>query len=109
MNVDTPGLNLLFSALSHPTRRAILERLAAGEATVGDLARPFRMSLPAISKHLRVLEKAGLMERRIEGRVHRCSLRPRPLKDAVDWLAEYRGFWEEKLDALADYLDEESQ
>ena len=105
MDAEKHSLDLLFSALSDPIRRAILARLAEGEATVGDLARPFSVSLPAISKHLRVLERAGLLERRIEGRVHRCRLQPRPLKDAVDWLAEYRQFWERQLDALEAYLE----
>ncbi len=107
MDGEKHSLDLLFSALSDPIRRAILARLAEGEATVGDLARPFSVSLPAISKHLRVLERAGLLERRIEGRVHRCRLQPRPLKDAVDWLAEYRQFWERQLDALEAYLERE--
>ena len=107
MDAEKHSLDLLFSALSDPIRRAILARLAEGEATVGDLARPFSVSLPAISKHLRVLERAGLLERRIEGRVHRCRLQPRPLKDAVDWLTEYRQFWERQLDSLEAYLEGE--
>lgn len=107
MTVDESHLSLLFSALSDPTRRAILSRLAReGESTVSDLARPFSMSLPAISKHIRVLEHAGLLERRVQGREHRCRLQPRPLKDAVDWLAEYRQYWEGQLDALARYLED---
>jgi DNA-binding transcriptional ArsR family regulator len=106
MNASERHLSQLFSALSDPTRRAILQRLAReGEATVGELARPFAMSLPAISKHIRVLEGAGLLERRVQGRVHRCRLQPRPLKDAVDWLVEYRQYWEAQLDALGRYLD----
>lgn len=106
MNPDDDRLDRLFSALSDPTRRAILARLAAeGEATISDLARPFAMSLPGISKHVRVLEGAGLLERRVSGREHRCRLQPRPLKDAVDWLAEYREYWEGQLDALGHYLD----
>lgn len=106
MGKNTENLSELFSALSDPIRRGILTRLAEGEATVGDLAAPHDVSLPAISKHLRVLERAGLLERRIEGRIHRCSLQPRPLKDAADWLAEYREYWEEQLDSLGRYLDE---
>jgi DNA-binding transcriptional ArsR family regulator len=108
MSVSERELSRLFSALSDPTRRAILARLAReGEATVSDLARPFSMSLPAISKHLRVLEHAGLLERRVQGREHHCRLQPRPLKDAVDWLAEYRQYWEGQLDALTRYLAED--
>ena len=105
MTVDERHLSRLFAALSDPTRRAILARLAhEGETTISALARPFEMSLPAISKHVRVLEHAGLLERRVRGREHRCRLQPRPLKDAVDWLAEYRQYWEGQLDALARYL-----
>ena len=104
-----PHLDRLFSALADPTRRAILARLAAeGEATISDLARPFAMSLPAISKHVRVLESAGLLLREVRGREHRCRLEPRPLKDAVDWLADYRRYWEAQLDALGRYLEEHS-
>ena len=109
MNASERHLSELFSALSDPTRRAILARLAHdGEATISNLARPFRMSLPAISKHIRVLEHAGLLERQVRGREHRCRLQPRPLKDAVDWLVEYRQYWEGQLDALARYLERDS-
>lgn len=106
MNLEERDLNRLFSALSDPTRRAILANLAkAGESTITVLAEPFSMSLPAISKHIRVLENAGLLEREVHGREHRCRLQPRPLKDAVDWLAEYREYWEGQMDALARYLE----
>lgn len=106
MNPHAPDLDRLFSALADPTRRAILARLAAeGEATISDLARPFAMSLPAISKHVRVLEGAGLLQREVRGREHRCRLEPRPLKDAVDWLADYRRYWEAQFDALGRYLE----
>ncbi len=99
-------LDSTFHALADPTRRAILARLASGEASVTELAEPFDMSLPAISKHLRVLEKAGLLARRREGRVHRCSMDPEPLKSAADWIAEHQRFWEQSLDRLARYLEE---
>lgn len=108
MPAADPHLNHLFSALSDPTRRAILARLARGEATVTELSVPFAMSLPAISKHLRVLERAGLLERRVEGRVHHCRLQPRPLKDASDWLAETRAYWEGQLERLADFLERDA-
>jgi DNA-binding transcriptional ArsR family regulator len=109
MTADERHLSRLFAALSDPTRRAILARLAHdGETTISDLARPFAMSLPAISKHIRVLEGAGLLERRVQGRQHRCRLQPQPLKDAVDWLAEYRQYWEGQLDALARYLERDA-
>lgn len=100
------ALDATFGALSDPTRRAILARLAQGEAMVTELAEPFRMSLPAISKHLRVLESAGLLEREIDGRVHRCRLAAAPMKNAVAWIAPYRAFWEKQFDALETYLRE---
>ena len=106
---DSPPLDTVFSALAHPTRRAILERLTKGEATVTELAAPFKpMSLPAVSKHLRVLENAGLVVRKIEGRIHFVSLRADPMREAVDWLNYYRRFWESQFDSLADYLTDES-
>jgi DNA-binding transcriptional ArsR family regulator len=101
---DAP-LDATFGALSDPTRRAILARLARGEATVTELAAPFDVSLPAVSKHLRVLESAGLLRREIDGRIHRCRLAPRPMKDAAAWIETYRVFWEGQLDALANYLE----
>ncbi len=96
---------MIFSALSDPTRRAILERLARGEATVTEVAQPFKMSLPAISKHLRILENARLITREKDGRVHHLRLSPAPLKTAAAWLAEYRQFWDTQFDSLAEYLE----
>lgn len=101
-------LNKTFSALADPTRRAIISRLARGESSVGELAAPFEMSWPAISKHLRVLEDAGLMKREKTGRVHRCRLEPGPMKDAAEWIAFYRQFWEGQFEALADFLENTS-
>ena len=101
---DDP-LDATFGALSDPIRRAILARLAQGEATVGELAAPFDVSLPAVSKHLRVLESAGLLQREIDGRIHRCRLAPKPMKDAAAWIDKYRAFWENQFDALAKYLE----
>ena len=97
-------LNRTFSALADPTRRAILARLASSEASVTDLAEPFAMSLPAISKHLKVLEHAGLIVRGREAQWRPCRLQPRPLKGAADWLEDYRRFWEASFDRLEDYL-----
>ena len=97
-------LDAVFGALADPTRRSILERLAWGESRVTDLAEPFDMSLPAISKHLRILEEAGLLTRQREGRVHRIRLKSKTLKEAVDWLEYYRQFWETRLDSLEKYL-----
>jgi DNA-binding transcriptional ArsR family regulator len=102
----SPDLNNTFAALADPTRRAILARLASGEATVSELAEPFEMSGPAISKHLKVLERAGLIQRGREAQWRPCRLIAAPLKDAVDWLEEYRRFWEESFDRLDDYLRE---
>ncbi|MEO3748167.1 metalloregulator ArsR/SmtB family transcription factor [Plantactinospora sp. B5E13] len=97
-------LDTTFAALADPTRRAILARLAAGEATVTELAAPFRMSQPAVSKHLRVLERAGLVSRGRDAQRRPCRLEARPLKAAVDWLANYRAYWEESYQRLDDLL-----
>lgn len=98
-------LDEVFSALADPTRRAIIERLALGELSVSELAFPFRISLPAISKHLRVLEHAGLITRRKQGRVYYCRLHVEPIKGASEWLDRYRRFWERQFQSLADYLE----
>src|ERR1700686_2142047 len=102
----SPDLNITFAALADPTRRAILTRLASGEASVTELAEPFEMSLPAISKHLKVLERAGLIARGREAQWRPCRLAAGPLKDAADWLDHYRRFWDESFDRLEDYLRE---
>lgn len=99
------ALNATFAALSDPTRRAILARLARGASSVTELARPFEMSLPAVSKHVRVLEHAGLLRRKRRGRVHQLQLVARPMKGAQNWLERYRRFWEGRFDALADHLE----
>jgi DNA-binding transcriptional ArsR family regulator len=99
-------LSATFAALSDPTRRAILARLASGETSVTELAQPFAMSLPAISKHLKVLERAGLIVRGREAQWRPCRLEAGPLKDAADWLEHYRRFWEESFARLEDYLEE---
>jgi DNA-binding transcriptional ArsR family regulator len=99
-------LSTTFAALADPTRRAILARLALGEVSVTELAEPFAMSLPAISKHLKVLENAGLITRGREAQWRPCRLEAGPLKDAADWLEHYRQFWEQSLDRLDDYLRE---
>jgi DNA-binding transcriptional ArsR family regulator len=99
-------LTAVFSALADPTRRAILARLATGEASVTVLAEPFDMSLPAVSKHLKVLQRAGLIVRSREAQWRPCRLEAAPLKDAADWLEHYRRFWEQSLDRLEEYLAE---
>lgn len=98
-------LNRTFAALADPTRRRILAHLARGDRCVTHLARPHAMSLPAVSKHLRVLEKAGLLRRRRYGRVHEMQLDAKPLREAAQWVEEYRKFWERSLDRLAAYLE----
>ena len=98
------GLSSTFAALADPTRRAILERLADGDATVGELAEPFAMTLPAISKHLSVLERAGLIAKDREGQRRNCRITASPLKSATSWLEEYRRHWEANLDSLDAYL-----
>ena len=99
-------LSTTFAALADPTRRAILARLQSGEVSVTELAEPFSMSLPAVSKHLKVLERAGLIARAREAQWRPCRLEASPLKDATQWLETYRRFWEESFDRLGDYLHE---
>jgi DNA-binding transcriptional ArsR family regulator len=98
-------LNTVFAALSDPTRRAIVTRLSRGECSVTELGEPFAVSAPAISKHLRVLESSGLIERRKHGRVRYCRLRPEPLQQAESWLQQQQLFWQQQFDALANYLE----
>ena len=98
-------LDRTFAALADPTRRRILAHLARGDKCVTHLARPHAMSLPAVSKHLRVLEKAGLLRRRRYGRIHEMQLEAKPLQEAAQWVAEYRQFWEGSLDRLAEFLE----
>ena len=104
--MSTDLLDATFAALADPTRRAILARLAVGEATVGELAVPFSMTQPAISKHLKVLERAGLITRGRDAQRRPCRLQARPLKDATDWLAGYRAYWEESYQRLDDVLED---
>lgn len=99
-------LSATFAALADPTRRAILTRLTQGETSVTELAKPFRMTLPGISKHLKVLERAGLIERSREAQWRPCRLQAGPLKDVADWVEHYRRFWEQSLDRLDEYLQE---
>jgi DNA-binding transcriptional ArsR family regulator len=102
--MPTDRLSATFSALADPTRRAILARLALGETTVSELAKPFKMSGPAVSRHLKVLEAAGLIARGREAQWRPCRIEPEALKPVDDWLSEYRRLWEERLDRLDDYL-----
>lgn len=104
MTIHVDPLSATLSALSDPTRRAILARLSAGEATVGELAQPFEISLPAISRHLKVLEGAGLISRGREAQWRPCRLEPQPLQDLDGWLARYRVFWEGGFDRMEAYL-----
>ena len=104
---QTDTLSTTFQALADPTRRAILARLSTGEASVGELAEPFAMSLPAVSKHLTVLEGAGLILRERQGRVRRCQVQAAPLRAASEWIDAYRRFWDDRFDALARYLDDQ--
>jgi len=99
-------LSATFAALADPTRRAILARLASGEISVTELAEPFEMSLPAVTKHLKVLERAGLITRGREAQWRPCKLEARPLQQASDWIEHYREFWEQRLDRLEAYLHE---
>ena len=102
-------LDAILHALSDRTRRTLLRRLATGPAMVGELAKPIAMTRVAVSKHLRVLEDAQLISRTIDGRVHRCAARPEALQEVEQWLADYRAFWTEKLDALALFAEESTR
>lgn len=104
--MPTDQLSTTFAALADPTRRAILARLSRGESSVTELASPFDMSLPAISKHLKVLERAGLISRSREAQYRPCKLEADALKDAAEWIEDYRRFWEARLDRLEEYLKE---
>ncbi|AUX48000.1 ArsR family transcriptional regulator [Sorangium cellulosum] len=104
--MPTDVLSTTFAALADPTRRAILARLRSGECSVTELAEPFDMSMPAVSKHLRVLERAGLIERRRDAQWRRCRINAGPLKEVVDWAEHYRHLWEERLDRMDVYLQE---
>lgn len=107
--MTTDPLSQVFAALADPTRRAILARLAEGEASVNELAAPFDITLPAISKHLKVLEKAGLIERTRTAQWRPCRLQAAPLKDVADWIGHYKQYWEESFDRLDAYLKELQQ
>jgi DNA-binding transcriptional ArsR family regulator len=106
MQTPTDTLSTTFAALADPTRRAILARLASGEATVTELAAPFDLSLPAISKHLKVLQRSGLVEQGRQAQWRPCRLTPEPLRDAADWIGQYKRLWEESFERLDDYLRE---
>ena len=105
MTAATDRLSFTFAALADPTRRKILKRLSRGEASVLEIARPFKMSLPAISKHLKVLEKARLIRRGRNAQYRPCTLEAEPLKEAADWVEQYREFWEQSFDRLGGYLE----
>jgi DNA-binding transcriptional ArsR family regulator len=100
-------LDAVFGALADPTRRALLITLARAPASISELAEPFEMSLPAVSKHIRVLERAGLVRRAVEGRVHHCSFDPRPLREADRWISSHEQFWSHQLESLANYVEQE--
>jgi DNA-binding transcriptional ArsR family regulator len=104
--MPTDHLSATFAALADPTRRAILARLLAGECSVSELAEPFEMSMPAVSKHLRVLERAGLIARRREAQFRHCRIEPGALKDVAQWMERYREIWEERFDRLDAYLQQ---
>ena len=99
-------LSLVFAALADPTRRTILARLASGEQSVTEIAKPFKISLPAITKHLKVLERSGLISRSRDAQWRPCQLKAQPMKEAVDWLETYRSHWEQSFDRLDEYLKE---
>ena len=106
---QSPALDAVFHALADGTRRAMLERLARGPHSVGELAAPFDMSLAAASKHIQVLERAGLVRREIEGRSHKCSLQAAPMHAGAEWLRHYERFWSQRLDALESLLKQDAK
>ncbi len=106
VTASSDSLNSTFAALADPTRRAILARLVGGEVAVTELAEPFEISLPAVSKHLKVLERAHLIERSRHAQWRPCRLAPEPLREVAEWVERYRGLWEQRLDRLDDYLSE---
>lgn len=106
VNYQMHDLDGIFHALADPTRRAIIGALAQGPKTVGEISQPFDISLPAVSKHLKVLERVGLVSREVRGREHHCRLNPESLASAQDWLSFYSGFWQERLDSLDALLNE---
>ena len=106
MQMQTDHLSTTFAALADPTRRAILSRLSGGQMSVSELAKPFRMTPPAVTKHLKVLQRAGLITQSREAQWRPCKLKAAPLKEAADWVDQYRKFWEESFDRLDDYLAE---
>lgn len=106
---ESQRLDAVFHALSDPTRRDMLRRLAQAESSVGELAAPFEMSLAAASKHIQVLERAGMVRRSVQGRTHRVSLDARPLHAGVEWLRHYEKFWSARLDSLAALLEQEKE
>jgi DNA-binding transcriptional ArsR family regulator len=109
VELQSARLDAVFHALSDPTRRAMLNRLTAGESTIGDLAAPFAMSFAGASKHVKVLERAGLVRRSIEGRTHRCRLEAARLREAQQWISHYERFWNERLDVLEGLLKAEDE
>jgi DNA-binding transcriptional ArsR family regulator len=106
VNYNQRRLDLAFAALAHPIRRGIIERLSTGNATVAELARPFKVSAPAITKHMRILEEAGLLSREKHGREHHCRLEQKRMAEAEAWIENHRKFWNERLDALERYIKE---
>jgi len=105
VNYSERRMDAVFAALADPTRRGMVARLAQGPVSIGELGRPYRITKPAVTKHVKVLERAGLVRRSREGRVHRCQLRPEPLRHAEAWIERQRRFWEGTLDRLAVYLE----
>ena len=99
-------MDAVFTALADSTRRGMIKRLSKGPATVGELGRPYAISKPAVTKHVKMLEKAGLVTRKKDGRIHRCKLNPKPMEQAEDWIEKHRKFWEASLGALARYVEE---
>jgi DNA-binding transcriptional ArsR family regulator len=104
--VNNVQMDAVFIALADTTRRGMIARLSTGPATIGELGRPYSISKPAVTKHVKILERAGLIRRKKDGRIHRCTLEPKPMKQAEDWIERYRKFWEGTLDSLARFVEQ---
>ena len=109
VNCKDDQMDAVFSALADSTRRGMVAQLSGGPASIGELGRPYPITKPAVTKHVKILERAGLVERQKDGRVHRCTLNKEPLKKAEKWIEQQRKFWEASLDSLADYLNQQTE
>lgn len=109
VNYTDGQMDAVFTALADSTRRGMVAQLSSGSATIGELGRPYPITKPAVTKHVKILERAGLIQRQKNGRIHRCTLNKEPMKQAEEWIERHRKFWETSLDSLADYLNQQTE